>query len=654
MRQSLRVRRRGHQRGVHPARSFARRALVLEQESHRLPGRCFLAPPGASHPTQPQAGGPMVAVRLRRRSSSATRRLARWRSTVASGGAGATISLALGRSHFAAQTSVSLENAQLLPRHPGQPPASRHHPRERPGGPGRRQRRHDRRPLQHRRRRCSSACRPIPGHCRRLPADDVVSILPGRQAGSTRGRFPLVRASRGERVYPHEVEVLLPTGWLTDCPEQSHRRSTTRKGRDPAALASARSWISRSSKQLRLASSRRAAARPRKPTSARPASSPPPATTSARLPTRSRCWPSYCRTAGSPSMAAEIPQLAEELRQRDPALVTLVSNVTGRSRGFDTDKLPRAATIDRISPRPSARRRSPTGPAAGARRKRSCRSMSSLHREGLWPAPDRIKLGRVLGNLLGNAIKVHRPRQHSPYHATRRRRRWRWRRWQRTTERRRAPAVTVSHIAVSDTGIGITPDNCSPTSSMSSGSFPIRSAQRGFWPGAVDFKAADGGDGADDSRRTLRSPKEALSQSRCFGRVNRAPPRSGQSHRGEQYMNIQELRVNQGEASAAKAIRTSCARDSREEPRRRCCVIGIAFGGQAEAILDQTSATGIARRGRIRAAARCRGEQSDAAAAAAAAAARVGAAQSDRCPEFENLFLVHDGPPVASFRAAAT
>src|SRR5437763_15884806 len=44
------------------------------------------------------------------------------------------------------------------------------------------------------------------------------------------------------------------------------------------------------------------------------------------------------RTADSPSMAAEIPQLAEELRGSATALVNLVSNVLDVTR-FDTDKL---------------------------------------------------------------------------------------------------------------------------------------------------------------------------------------------------------------------------------------------------------------------------------------------------------------------------
>src|SRR5439155_15218057 len=44
------------------------------------------------------------------------------------------------------------------------------------------------------------------------------------------------------------------------------------------------------------------------------------------------------RSADNPSMAAEIPNLADELRQSATALVNLVSNVLDVTR-FDTDKL---------------------------------------------------------------------------------------------------------------------------------------------------------------------------------------------------------------------------------------------------------------------------------------------------------------------------
>jgi two-component system sensor histidine kinase EvgS len=106
------------------------------------------------------------------------------------------------------------------------------------------------------------------------------------------------------------------------------------------------------------------------------------------------------RTADSPSMASEIPQLAEELRQSATSLVTLVSNVLDVTR-FDTDKLELHETefpLPRLLEE-EARQVLPLAHAKGL----------TLHvepaDESLWLRADRIKLGRVLGNLLGNAIK---------------------------------------------------------------------------------------------------------------------------------------------------------------------------------------------------------------------------------------------------------
>ncbi|MEO6437524.1 MAG: HAMP domain-containing sensor histidine kinase, partial [Tepidisphaeraceae bacterium] len=105
------------------------------------------------------------------------------------------------------------------------------------------------------------------------------------------------------------------------------------------------------------------------------------------------------RTADSPSMAAEIPQLADELRASATALVTLVSNVLDVTR-FDTDKLdlhetdfPLARLLEeearQLLPLAQAKKLALEVEPAGE----------------LWLHADRIKLGRVLGNLLGNAIK---------------------------------------------------------------------------------------------------------------------------------------------------------------------------------------------------------------------------------------------------------
>jgi signal transduction histidine kinase len=138
-------------------------------------------------------------------------------------------------------------------------------------------------------------------------------------------------------------------------------------------------------------------------------------------------------------MANEIPQLAEELRQSATSLVNLVSNVLDVTR-FDTDKLelhesefalPRLLEeeVRQVLPLAQAKNlildiETPVDGAVDGQ---------------MFIRADRIKLGRVLGNLLGNAIKF--------------------------TDRG-GVRIATSHapdggitIAVTDTGIGISPDN---------------------------------------------------------------------------------------------------------------------------------------------------------------------------------------------------
>src|SRR2546423_14879535 len=101
-------------------------------------------------------------------------------------------------------------------------------------------------------------------------------------------------------------------------------------------------------------------------------------------------------------MAAEIPQLADELRQSATALVALVSNVLDVPR-FDTDKLelhetefPLGRLLEeearQVLPLAQAKKLSLEVDAAGAGGRNGA----------LWLRADRIKLGRVMGSLLGN------------------------------------------------------------------------------------------------------------------------------------------------------------------------------------------------------------------------------------------------------------
>src|SRR5206468_8531222 len=107
------------------------------------------------------------------------------------------------------------------------------------------------------------------------------------------------------------------------------------------------------------------------------------------------------RSTDQPPMAAEIPQLADELRQSATALVNLVSNVLDVTR-FDTDKLELHETefpLNRLLEE-EARQVLPLAQA-----KKLLLDVDTTGNGALWVRADRIKLGRVLGNLLGNAIK---------------------------------------------------------------------------------------------------------------------------------------------------------------------------------------------------------------------------------------------------------
>ena len=265
----------------------------------------------------------------------------------------------------------------------------------------------------------------------------------GRQV--PRERYPLVRASRGERVYPHEVEVLLPTGRRLSLLSSASPFHDAH-GKINGAVSSFVDITQLKHLQRELETRRREAeeANVRKTRFLAAASH------DIRTPANaiSLLAELLRRTADSPSMAAEIPQLAEELRQSATALVTLVSNVLDVTR-FDTDKLelhetefPLARLLEE-----EARQILPLATA-----KKLTLDVEPAP-EGLWLRGDRIKLGRVLGNLLGNAIKFTD------------------RGGIRLTTRRGDARVAARdgnaaaggdgdiEISVTDTGIGITPEN---------------------------------------------------------------------------------------------------------------------------------------------------------------------------------------------------
>ncbi len=140
------------------------------------------------------------------------------------------------------------------------------------------------------------------------------------------------------------------------------------------------------------------------------------------------------RTADNPKMADEIPQLAQEMHSSAMSLVNLVTNVLDVTR-FDSGKLELHETEFPLSTllEEEVRQTLPLAQAKGLAYELQEPAAS------LWLMTDRVKLGRVMGNLLGNAIKF--------------------------TD---AGAVRVSagrteqggvQIQVADTGIGISPEN---------------------------------------------------------------------------------------------------------------------------------------------------------------------------------------------------
>src|SRR5207248_748277 len=150
-----------------------------------------------------------------------------------------------------------------------------------------------------------------------------------------RDRYPLARAARGERVYPHEIEVILPNG----------KRMTMLSSASPFAdaqgkiLGAVTSFVDITPlKQLQreLETRRREA----EEASVRKTRFLAAASHDIRTPANaiSLLAELLKRSADSPSMQAEIPQLADELRTSATALVNLVSNVLDVTR-FDTDKL---------------------------------------------------------------------------------------------------------------------------------------------------------------------------------------------------------------------------------------------------------------------------------------------------------------------------
>jgi len=140
------------------------------------------------------------------------------------------------------------------------------------------------------------------------------------------------------------------------------------------------------------------------------------------------------RTADNPAMASEIPELAQEMHQSAMSLVNLVTNVLDVTR-FETGKLDLHETEFPLAPllEEEVRQTLPLAQAKGLEYE------LEEPPAALWLTTDRVKLGRVLGNLLGNAIKFTDKGS--------------------VRMRARRNDAGGAEIEVADTGIGVSPDN---------------------------------------------------------------------------------------------------------------------------------------------------------------------------------------------------
>jgi len=106
------------------------------------------------------------------------------------------------------------------------------------------------------------------------------------------------------------------------------------------------------------------------------------------------------RTASNPAMAAEVPELAQELHQSAVSLVNLLGDVLDVAR-FDSDRIELHETEFQLSPLLHEEYRQLL-PLA---RQKGLSLQFNPPADAIVLRADRIKLARVIGNLVGNAIK---------------------------------------------------------------------------------------------------------------------------------------------------------------------------------------------------------------------------------------------------------
>jgi signal transduction histidine kinase/CheY-like chemotaxis protein len=106
------------------------------------------------------------------------------------------------------------------------------------------------------------------------------------------------------------------------------------------------------------------------------------------------------RTAADPALASRVPQLAHELQASAVSLVELVTEVLELTR-FDSDRIDVVETAFSVGPMlmEECRTLAPQARARGV--DLACEEPSTA----LWLRTDRVKLGRILGNLIENGLK---------------------------------------------------------------------------------------------------------------------------------------------------------------------------------------------------------------------------------------------------------